>query len=75
MAIRLGAAGVVETVVSLHSMLNNESLPTLGYAEHGVSEAVTVVRQPRDTTYEYCAEDRLRLRRLQRSHGAAKTNV
>jgi len=38
----LGAAGVVETVVSLHSMLNNESLPTLGYAEHGVSEAVTV---------------------------------
>lgn len=38
----LGAAGVVETVVSLHSMLNDETIATLGYSEHGVSGEVTV---------------------------------
>jgi 3-oxoacyl-[acyl-carrier-protein] synthase-1 len=38
----LGAAGIVETIVSIHSMLNGECLPTFGYTEHGVSSEVTV---------------------------------
>lgn len=41
----LGAAGVVETVASLHSMLHNECIPTLGYSTHGVSGDVNVCAQ------------------------------
>ncbi len=38
----LGAAGVVETVMSLQGLLNNEILPTLGYQQSGVSSPVNI---------------------------------
>jgi 3-oxoacyl-[acyl-carrier-protein] synthase-1 len=38
----LGAAGVVETVMSIHSLLNNEILATKGFEKPGVSQAVRV---------------------------------
>lgn len=41
----LGAAGVVETIASLCSMLHAETLPTRGYTTHGVSGAITVCTQ------------------------------
>lgn len=49
----LGAAGVLETVATLHSMLNNECIPTRGYTTHGVSGPVTVcsewIKKPMNT--------------------------
>ena len=38
----LGAAGVVETVMSIHSLLNNEILATKGFEKSGVSQPVLV---------------------------------
>ena len=38
----LGAAGVVETVMSIQGLRNNEILPTLGYQQCGVSRPVNV---------------------------------
>ena len=41
----LGAAGILETVISTHSLLNNELVASLGYERSGVSQAVNVIRQ------------------------------
>lgn len=41
----LGAAGVLETIISVHSLLNNELVPTLGFDKHGVSQQINVIRQ------------------------------
>jgi 3-oxoacyl-[acyl-carrier-protein] synthase-1 len=38
----LGGAGVLETVMSLHSLRQNEVLPTVGFDSHGVSQPVNV---------------------------------
>ncbi len=38
----LGAAGIIETVVAVESMLNNEIVPTLGFLELGTSESVNI---------------------------------
>ena len=38
----LGAAGVVETVMSIHSLLHNEIVATKGFEKSGVSRAVLV---------------------------------
>ncbi len=42
----LGAAGLIETIVSICSMENNELLPTLGYETPGTPEKVRVSNQP-----------------------------
>jgi 3-oxoacyl-[acyl-carrier-protein] synthase-1 len=38
----LGAAGILETILSVHSLQNNEILPTTGFENHGVTESITV---------------------------------
>jgi 3-oxoacyl-[acyl-carrier-protein] synthase-1 len=38
----LGAAGVLETVLSLYSLCRNEVLPTVGFEHHGVSQPITI---------------------------------
>lgn len=38
----LGAAGVLETIMSLHSLYNNEILPTKGFNSIGVSQSITI---------------------------------
>lgn len=38
----LGAAGVLETVLSLYSLRRNEVLPTVGFEHHGVSQPITI---------------------------------
>ncbi len=38
----LGAAGTIETIISIQSTLHNEVLPTLGYNEHGTPESVNI---------------------------------
>ncbi|HWZ21714.1 MAG TPA: beta-ketoacyl synthase N-terminal-like domain-containing protein [Cytophagaceae bacterium] len=38
----LGAAGTIETIISIKSMLENEVLPTLGFQEAGTPETVNI---------------------------------
>ena len=39
----LGAAGIVESVISIYGMLNGRLFGTLGYREYGVPEKITIV--------------------------------
>lgn len=41
----LGAAGIIETVAAIHSLLNNILIPTKGFTEHGVSEPISVISE------------------------------
>ena len=41
----LGAAGVVETIMSLHSLLNNEVLASKGFDKLGVSQSINVCKE------------------------------
>jgi 3-oxoacyl-[acyl-carrier-protein] synthase-1 len=41
----LGAAGILETVLSIQSMKNNLLIKSIGYSEHGVSKQVNVIRE------------------------------
>lgn len=47
----LGAAGVLETVLSLESMKHQELIRSLGYSEKGVSGAVKVIDQSEQKTF------------------------
>lgn len=39
----LGAAGVIETIIAIHSMKEKTLLRTLGYSEYGVPEIITIL--------------------------------
>jgi len=41
----LGAAGVVETIMSMHSLLNNEVLTSKGFDKLGVSQSINVCKE------------------------------
>ena len=41
----LGAAGILESIVSIHALKNNELLPSSGYEESGVSQPVNVIQR------------------------------
>jgi 3-oxoacyl-[acyl-carrier-protein] synthase I len=41
----LGAAGLIETIISLRSMQDNQLLPTLGYTSPGTPETVNISNQ------------------------------
>jgi 3-oxoacyl-[acyl-carrier-protein] synthase I len=38
----LGAAGIIETIMSIHSLQKDEILPTKGFLKHGVSKKVNI---------------------------------
>jgi 3-oxoacyl-[acyl-carrier-protein] synthase-1 len=42
----LGAAGVVETIMSMHSLLHNEVLASKGFDRLGVSQPINVCKEP-----------------------------
>ena len=42
----LGAAGVLETIISIHSLKNNVLVPSLGYRESGVPYRLNVITSP-----------------------------
>jgi 3-oxoacyl-[acyl-carrier-protein] synthase-1 len=50
----LGAAGVIETAICLHSMRSNLLLKTLGFSEYGVPEKVNVLAQNTETPVHCC---------------------
>lgn len=39
-----GASGVIETILTSHSMLKNRILPSFGYSNHGVTSQVNVAK-------------------------------
>jgi 3-oxoacyl-[acyl-carrier-protein] synthase-1 len=41
----LGAAGLIESIISFQSLREGFLLPTLGYSESGVTQAVNVVAE------------------------------
>ncbi len=45
----LGAAGIIECIAGVHSIIENCLIETLGYAEHGVSEPINVIKEFKET--------------------------
>ena len=41
----LGAAGLIESIISIHSLQQNIVLPTKGFEEHGVSKAINICKE------------------------------
>ncbi len=50
----LGAAGLIETVVSLHSMKNGQMIPTRGFEQPGTSENIHVCSTLQPGIFETC---------------------
>jgi len=50
----LGAAGLIETVISLHSLKENVVLPTKGYFEPGTSKPVNVFTDLKEGSFTTC---------------------
>lgn len=42
----LGASGLLETVMSVHSLKNNELIPSLGFAHQGTSQPLNIITVP-----------------------------
>lgn len=41
----LGAAGIIESIMVCHSLINNKLVPTPGYSEHGVSKPLNIITE------------------------------
>jgi 3-oxoacyl-[acyl-carrier-protein] synthase-1 len=50
----LGAAGLIESVISLHSMKAGLIIPTLGFSEMGVTKPLNVCRQLEEKPIQHC---------------------
>ncbi|OFX41121.1 MAG: hypothetical protein A2X08_04390 [Bacteroidetes bacterium GWA2_32_17] len=50
----LGAAGVIESIASIHSLKSNIIHSTLGFEEHGVSIPVNIVTKTTEKENEFC---------------------
>lgn len=50
----LGAAGLIECIISCHSLRENLILPTMGFEKHGVSKPINICRTLQTGTYKNC---------------------
>jgi 3-oxoacyl-[acyl-carrier-protein] synthase-1 len=50
----LGAAGIVESVISIHSMLHNELVPSFGFTTMGVKPEVNIIRKTESMQIKNC---------------------
>jgi len=50
----LGAAGLIESVIAIHSLKENLAIPTLGFEENGVSESVNIYRHLLPGNFKNC---------------------
>ena len=50
----LGAAGVIESIVSIHSLKKNTLFANLGYESHGVSIPINVIRKNTEANLKHC---------------------
>ncbi len=47
----LGAAGIIETIITLSAMENSKAIGTLGHVEYGVSEKINLISKTCDLQY------------------------
>ncbi len=50
----LGAAGLIESVISIHSLRNGLIIPTKGFSKPGVSEPVNICSQLKEFVSQHC---------------------
>jgi len=50
----LGAAGLIESIVSLQSLKENLLLPTLGFNKTGTSKTIGISNQPQQGDFKHC---------------------
>ena len=50
----LGAAGVLESIISIHALQNNELLPSFGYEESGVDQPLNVIKKSEQKEMSIC---------------------
>ena len=50
----LGAAGTLESIISIHSMLRNKLIKTIGFITPGVVEDINVIRETQDCKLNNC---------------------
>jgi len=50
----LGAAGIIESIISIHSLKNNTLIPTLGFENIGVTENIAVITQVKEEKLNTC---------------------
>jgi 3-oxoacyl-[acyl-carrier-protein] synthase I len=50
----LGAAGIIESVISIHSLKNDLLIPTLGFTKHGVSNPLNICSTLTKTPLHHC---------------------
>jgi 3-oxoacyl-[acyl-carrier-protein] synthase-1 len=50
----LGAAGLIESIISIHSLKENLVIPTLGFEEMGVSTPINVCTKMMRGNYNNC---------------------
>jgi 3-oxoacyl-[acyl-carrier-protein] synthase-1 len=50
----LGAAGIIESIISIHGLLNNLLIPTIGFEKHGVSENINIIARIAEKRSDNC---------------------
>ena len=50
----LGAAGIVETIISAHSLMEDELIPTAGFESAGVTQTVNVIKKRESRVLRTC---------------------
>ncbi|MFN3405234.1 MAG: beta-ketoacyl synthase N-terminal-like domain-containing protein [Cytophagaceae bacterium] len=50
----LGAAGVIESIMAVWSMINNTLIPSIGYNNCGTSVPLNIIRESSSVTYDSC---------------------
>jgi 3-oxoacyl-[acyl-carrier-protein] synthase-1 len=50
----LGAAGIIESIVGIHSMKNNTLIGTYNFKEPGVSKPINIIRETKTSTINNC---------------------
>ena len=50
----LGAAGIIESIISIHSLKNNTFIPTLGFENIGVTENIAIITHVKEEKLNTC---------------------
>jgi len=50
----LGAAGIIESIISIYELKNNILIPTIGYENHGVTENISVIAKVSEKKLQTC---------------------
>ena len=50
----LGASGIIESIITIHSMKNNLIIPTMGYTESGVSKQINISQTLQELPLFHC---------------------